>query len=478
MEMIGLCFRSSNDPRQARPQFDSGRRVILKPMCRLSLCQWPFSGAAGQFLHLIMNHSIRWITAVAILLYGASPALARILTMDLNDVIHPITAEYVIQGITQAENERANAVILRLSTPGGLDQSTREIIEKILGSSVPVIVFVGPSGIRAASAGFFILLSADVAVMAPGTNTGAAHPVMVGGGKPDDVLSKKIENDAAAYLRSFVAKRGRNPAVAEKGVVESRSFTETEALKEKLIDGIAKDINEIVEKFDGQEIKRFDGSTTVLKLKGEALQAVEMSLRQRVLAKVLNPNIALVLGLIGLMGLYIEFTHPGLILPGVAGGVCLFLALVALNILPVNVLGIALILAALILFLLEAKMTSYGVLAALGIGAMILGSLILIDAPIPELRVRLATALGVTLPFALITVFLMRLVIISHRRKSATGIEGMIDEIGIALTNINGEGKVRVHGEIWQASSGAPIAEGERIKVLAVDGMRIRVAKL
>jgi membrane-bound serine protease (ClpP class) len=398
--------------------------------------------------------------------------------MDLNDVIHPITAEYVIQGITQAENERANAVILRLSTPGGLDQSTREIIEKILGSSVPVIVFVGPSGIRAASAGFFILLSADVAVMAPGTNTGAAHPVMVGGGKPDDVLSKKIENDAAAYLRSFVAKRGRNPAVAEKGVVESRSFTETEALKEKLIDGIAKDINEIVEKFDGQEIKRFDGSTTVLKLKGEALQAVEMSLRQRVLAKVLNPNIALVLGLIGLMGLYIEFTHPGLILPGVAGGVCLFLALVALNILPVNVLGIALILAALILFLLEAKMTSYGVLAALGIGAMILGSLILIDAPIPELRVRLATALGVTLPFALITVFLMRLVIISHRRKSATGIEGMIDEIGIALTNINGEGKVRVHGEIWQASSGAPIAEGERIKVLAVDGMRIRVAKL
>jgi membrane-bound serine protease (ClpP class) len=412
------------------------------------------------------------------LLLPTLSAHATVLTLDLNDVIHPITAEYVVQGITEAETERAQAVILRLSTPGGLDQSTREIIEKILSSKVPVIVFVGPSGVRAASAGFFILLSADVAVMAPGTNTGAAHPVIIGGGKPDDVMSKKIENDAAAYLRSFVAKRERNYAVAEKGVTESKSFTEAEAMKERLIDGIAKDVDEILEKFDGKEIKRFDGSTTTLKLKGESLRAFEMSLRQRVLAKVLNPNIALILGLVGLMGLYIEFTHPGLILPGVLGGVCLFLALVALNILPVNVLGVALILAAIVLFIVEAKVTSYGLLAALGIGAMIFGSLILIDAPIPEMRVRLTTALGVALPFAAITIFLMRLVIISHRKKSVTGSEGMIEEVGVALTDIDGEGKVRVHGEIWQASSETSIPAGERVKVLAVDGMRVRVCRL
>ncbi len=411
------------------------------------------------------------------LLACASSADAGILRIDLDDVIHPITAEYAIQGITEAEEAGDTAVILRLSTPGGLDQSTRQIIEKILSSKVPVIVFVGPSGIRAASAGFFILLAADVAVMAPGTNTGAAHPVTIGG-KPDDIMAKKIENDAAAYLRSFVAKRGRNAAVAEKGVTESRSFTEAEALKEHLIDVVAKDVDEIVDSLDGKEIRRFDGSKAVLKLKGEQVRDFPMSLRQRILAKVLNPNIALILGLVGLMGLYIEFTHPGLIVPGVAGGVCVFLALVAMNILPINILGVVMILAALVLFVIEAKVTSYGLLAALGIASMVMGALILIDSPIPELRVRLSTALGVTLPFAAISVFLMRLVIISHRKKSVTGSEGMVDEIGVALTDIGAEGRIRVHGEIWQAHSEAPIAAGEKVRVLAVDGMNVRVSRV
>jgi membrane-bound serine protease (ClpP class) len=263
-------------------------------------------------------------------------------------------------------------VILRLSTPGGLDLSMRQIIEKILSSKVPIIVFVGPSGVRAASAGFYILLAADVAIMAPGTNTGAAHPVSLGGGKVDEVMAKKIESDAAAYLRSLTAKRGRNAAVAEKGVTESKSFTETEALKDGLIDGVAKDLDAIIEQFDGKTIQRFDGSAVVLKLKGESVRAVEMSLRQRVLAKALNPNIALMLGLVGLMGLYIEFTQPGLILPGVAGALCLFLAMVALSILPVNALGVAFIITALVLFVLEAKVTSHGLLAALGIASMVL----------------------------------------------------------------------------------------------------------
>ena len=416
--------------------------------------------------------------SLVLLLAWSSRASAGILRLDLDDVIHPISAEYVVHGIAQAESEQAAAVILRLSTPGGLDLSMRQIIEKILASKVPVIVFVGPSGVRAASAGFFILMAADLAVMAPGTNTGAAHPVSIGGGKPDEVMAKKVENDAAAYLRSFAAKRGRNAAVAEKGVTESKSFTETEALKEGLIDGVAQDVDAIVSQFDGKTIQRFDGGSVVLKLKGESVRTVEMSLRQRVLAKALNPNIALILGLVGLMGLYIEFTQPGLILPGVAGGLCLFVAMVALSILPVNALGIAFIIAALVLFVLEAKITSHGLLAALGIAAMVFGSLILVDSPLPELRVRLSTAVGIALPFAVITVFLMRLVILAHRNKSVTGEEGLIAETGVALTDIDGEGKIRVHGEIWQASSETPIAAGESVKVLTVEGMRVRVSRL
>ena len=413
-----------------------------------------------------------------LLLAWSSRATGEILTLEIDDVIHPITAEYVVQGIAQAEVEQSAAVILRLSTPGGLDPSMRQIIEKILSSKVPVIVFVGPSGVRAASAGFFILLAADLAVMAPGTNTGAAHPVSIGGGKPDEIMAKKIENDAAAYLRSLTAKRGRSATVAEKGVTESKSFTETEALKEGLIDGIAKGVDAILEQFDGKTVQRFDGSSIVLKLKGESVRSLEMSVRQRVLAKALNPNIALILGLVGLMGLYIEFTQPGLILPGVAGGLCLFLAMVALSILPVNALGVAFIIAAVVLFVLEAKITSHGLLAALGIAAMVFGSLILIDSPLPELRVRLSTAVAITLPFAAITVFLMRLVILAHRNKSVSGEEGLLTETGIALTDIDGEGKIRVHGEIWQANSETPISAGEQVKVLAVDGMRVKVAKL
>ena len=413
-----------------------------------------------------------------LLLAWSSRATGEILKLEIDDVIHPITAEYVVQGIAQAEVEQSAAVILRLSTPGGLDPSMRQIIEKILSSKVPVIVFVGPSGMRAASAGFFILLAADLAVMAPGTNTGAAHPVSIGGGKPDEIMAKKIENDAAAYLRSLTAKRGRSATVAEKGVTESKSFTETEALKEGLIDGIAKGVDAILEQFDGKTVQRFDGSSIVLKLKGESVRSLEMSVRQRVLAKALNPNIALILGLVGLMGLYIEFTQPGLILPGVAGGLCLFLAMVALSILPVNALGVAFIIAAVVLFVLEAKITSHGLLAALGITAMVFGSLILIDSPLPELRVRLSTAVAITLPFAAITVFLMRLVILAHRNKSVSGEEGLLTETGIALTDIDGEGKIRVHGEIWQANSETPISAGEQVKVLAVDGMRVKVAKL
>jgi membrane-bound serine protease (ClpP class) len=419
------------------------------------------------------------ITVIAINLI-LFPLLLRasVFTLEVDEVIHPVTAEYIIQGITKAEAEKAEAVIIRLSTPGGLDQSMREIIEKILASKVPVICYVAPSGVRAASAGFYILLSADLAVMAPGTNTGAAHPVMLGGGKIDEVMNKKVENDAAAYLRSFASKRGRNAELAEKGVIESKSFTETEALQQHLIDGVAKNTEDLLNQFDGKTIQRFDGGTHRLKLKGEALYPFPMSSRQKLLTKILDPNIAIILGVIGLMGLYIEFTHPGFILPGIVGAICLFLAMVALNILPINFLGVVLIVGAIVLFVLEAKVTSYGILAVLGMIAMILGSLILIDSPIPELKVRLATSIGITLPFAAITIFLMRLVILSHRKKSVTGEEGMIGEIGLALTEIQEEGKVRVHGEIWQASSSSPIRRGDKVKVRAVSGMKVEVEKV
>ena len=417
------------------------------------------------------------VVLLAILAAWIPSAEAVVFTLEIDDVIHPVIAEYVTRGLEQAEEEGAVAVIIQMSTPGGFDASMREIIEKILRSKIPVLIFVGPSGARAASAGFFILLSGDLAIMAPGTNTGAAHPVPLGGGKLDEVMQKKVENDAAAYIRSFVAKRGRNTELAEQGVLESVSFTEEEAREGNLIDGIAKDLNEILTKFDGQEIQRFDGQKQVLQLRDEHLKAIEMTVRQKVLSKVLNPNIALILGLIGLLGLYIEFSNPGLIFPGVAGGVCIFLALVAFNILPINILGVVLILAAIVLFVLEAKMTSYGLLASLGIAVMVLGSLILINSPLPEMRVKLVTALGITFPFAAITVFLMRLVLLAHRNKSVTGKEGMVGEVGTALTDIGPQGKVRVHGEIWQASSPQPIESGNRVRVVAVEGLNVRVTR-
>lgn len=408
---------------------------------------------------------------------GYYRAEAVVLTLDIDDIIHPVMAEFAIKGLTQAQEEGAVAIILRLSTPGGFDQSMREIIEKILQSEVPVITYVGPSGARAASAGFFILLSGDLAVMAPGTNTGAAHPVPLLGGQVDEVMKKKIENDAAAYIRSFVVQRGRNAKLAEKGVLESISLTEGEALEGNLIDGLAQDFDDLLTKFHGKEIQRFDGKTHILQLKGESLRKIEMSSRQKVLSKILNPNVALILGLIGLLGIYIEFSNPGLLVPGGVGALCVVLALVAFNILPVNTLGAVLILAAIVLFVLEVKMSSYGLLAIAGLISMVLGSLILIDSPLPEMRVQLGTAVGITLPFMIITIFLMRMVILVHRTKSVTGKEGMVGEIGTALTDFAPEGKVKVHGEIWGAQSVSEVSSGDRVRILAVEGLKLKVTE-
>jgi len=424
------------------------------------------------------------LLTTALLLGGwlfAATGRAEIIHIKLdNEIIHPITAEYVTRAIDYANARHAEAVLIDLSTPGGLESSMREIIEKIVASPVPVIIYVSPSGARAASAGFFILLSADVAVMAPGTNTGAAHPVALnpisGGSIPlDESMKKKIVEDSAAYIRSLAQKRGRNVELAEKGVTEAKSFSDSEALAGHLIDAVCNTPEDILNRFDGMTIKRFGGATAVLHLKGQPLTDAGMTLRQRFLDKVLNPNIALVLGAIGIMGLYVEFSHPGLIFPGVGGAIAFVLALFAFHLLPINYVGVIMILLAVVLFILEAKITSHGILALGGILSGVIGSLILVDSPIPELQIHKWTALSVFLPLAIITVFLLRLVLIARKHKAETGEQGMMGLEGIAYTKIDPLGKVYVRGEYWNATATEPIEKGNPVIITAVEGLKLKV---
>ena len=398
-----------------------------------------------------------------------------ILQIDLDVVVHPVSADYVRSGITHAKDIGARAVIIRINTPGGLLESMRDIVGAILDSDVPVITWVGPNGSRAASAGFFILLAGDVAAMAPGTNTGAAHPVSVSGSKIEDVMEKKVVSDITAYMRSYVSKRGRNTAVAELGVVESRSFSAQEAVDQKLVDGLANDVPDLIRKFNGQQIRRFNGSTVRLDLDGASPETYAMSARQSLLSRALDPNLALILGLIGVLGLYFEVTHPGMILPGVAGAICLILSLFAFNLLPVNWAGAALIVLAIVLFALEATITSHGILGLGGIVSMIAGASMLVEGPIPELRIHTATTIAVTLPLAAIMIFLLRLAIASRKMKTITGEEGMIGEAGVAKSDIHINGKVFVHGEFWNASSATPIPAGSPVRVVKVQGLKVEV---
>src|ERR1041385_5761332 len=413
------------------------------------------------------------LTSTIALGQTAAPAPApKVVQIDLNDIVHPVSAGYVADGIRHAKDIDARAVILRLDTPGGLVDSMHSIVESILSSPVPVITWVGPNGARAASAGFFILLAGDVAVMAPGTNSGAAHPVTATGQKIEDVMEKKVVSDASAYIRSYTAKRGRNAELAELGITESRSYTGEEALKDNLIDAVISDPNGIIERYDGKVIHRFDDRPETLHLRGATIETFEMNARQRFLSRVLDPNLAFILALAGLLGLYVEVTHPGMVLPGVIGGISLILALFAFNMLPVNWAGAALILLAIVLFVLEATVTSHGILALGGIVAMVAGGVMLVEGPIPQLRIRFSTTLAVAIPLALIPVVLVRLVYLSHRKKSITGEQAMIGEEGTARTDIHLDGKVLVHGEYWNAFSGRPIPAGTRVRVVRVHGDR------
>lgn len=403
-----------------------------------------------------------------------------ILDLRLEGMVEPILAVYIDEGLTDAARRNASLVVITMDTPGGLSDSMTDMIRHILDSPVPVAVFVGPDGSRGASAGFFILLSADVAAMAPGTHAGASTPILMPGGMSfpiDDVLRRKLNNDATAFLRSFTEKRNRNPKLAETAVTESRAFTAKEALDGHLIDYIVSDEDDLIRTINGREITRFDGKTTKLALDGYSRQAFHLTGRQKFFARIVQPDIFFLLLIVATLGLYTEFTHPGVIAPGVIGGICAILALYAMQLLPVNFAGVLLILLALALFILEAKFTSHGVLLLGGIVAMFLGAMFLVRSPLTPGGVSLVVAASVTLPFAFLTVFLTRLVLKSRNWKSATGKEEMLGEEGVVTSRVpaGGEGMIRIHGELWRASSSEEIAEGGKVRVRKVDGLKLQV---
>ncbi|MGA8620350.1 MAG: nodulation protein NfeD [Candidatus Sulfotelmatobacter sp.] len=414
---------------------------------------------------------------VAVYLF-CSVCTAEVLKISLNDTIQPVTEEYIARAIDEAKRRNDQAVLIEINTPGGLVDSTRQIIEKITNSSVPVILYVTPSGSRAASAGFFILESADIAAMAPGTNTGAAHPVTLGGGNVDEVMKQKMENDAAALMRSVAARRGRNIEVAESTVRQSKSFTEQEALSQHLIDYVATSENDLFRQMEGKSFKRFNGEEATLKLSGLPIVPFGMTLKEHILNYLMDPNIAFILLAVGALALYAEFNHPGAVVPGTVGIVFILIAAFALNLLPTRFAALVLILVAFALFAAEAKFASHGVLTIGGITLLTLGGLLLVDSPIPEMRVHLLTALAVSIPLGLITAFLMSIALKARRNKRVSGAEGLIGENGIAQTPLSPRGKVFVHGELWDAVSSSDVSAGQSVVVRRVDGLMLQVEPL
>jgi membrane-bound serine protease (ClpP class) len=415
-------------------------------------------------------------TAAALLL-AAVAARAEVPVVELDGVVHAVSATHVVQGIDRADATGAPLVVIRINTPGGLDTSMRQIVDRMLSAKTPVACFVAPSGARAASAGFVILVSADLAAMAPGTNTGAAHPVSTGG-QLDEVMSKKVTQDAAAYIRGKAERRGRNVEMAEKAVVESKSFTEKEALDQHLIDLVATDVPDLLRQLDGREVKRFDGSSVRLKLAGQKTVEVKMDWRQAILSTVASPEILFLLLLGALAGLGAEISHPGLVFPGIIGALCLILFLFASQIIPVSGAGVLLVLLAVGLFAAEVKVHSYGLLTVGGLVAMILGAMMLVDSPVPALRVDLWRLLPAIVAFAVFVMVLVRLVVQAQRRRAVTGREGLVGLVGRAETDVAPEGWVLVGGERWRAvGEEGPIGRGEPVAVVSMQGLVLRVRK-
>jgi membrane-bound serine protease (ClpP class) len=429
----------------------------------------------GAFLYLA-------VCLLQAVLHATTPSDSNrptIVVAEVDSIVQPVSAEFMIETIARADADHASLVVFTLRTPGGLVDSTRDIVTRMIAASTPVAIFVGPSGARAASAGFILTIAADVAAMAPGTHIGAAHPVQGGGEKMDETMAQKAAQDVAAYVRTLATARHRNVKLAEEAVNESRAFTEDEALHASppLVDLVVTDVPDLLQKLNGRTISRFNGARTVLHTSGAQVMRREMTLRQRMLSAIAHPNIAYLLLSLGMLGLTIELWTPGAVMPGVVGGVCLLLAFFALRLLPVNYAGLLLILLGLVLFALEIKVTSYGLLTTGGMVSLVFGSMILMDSPAPELQVSLRVVLPVALGFTAIAVMLVRLGVAAQRQPTMTGMSGMIGQTGRALTAIGPAqpGRVAVRGEIWEAVAGEPVAEGTRVRVFGIDGLRLTI---
>ncbi|MBI3805249.1 MAG: nodulation protein NfeD [Nitrospirae bacterium] len=418
-----------------------------------------------------------WVTLLFLFSLSVSAEAKPIYVITYEGMINPVSSELFTTAIAQAEQADAEALIIQLDTPGGLDTSMRDIIKAMIASEVPIIVYVAPSGGRAASAGVFITMAAHLAAMAPGTNIGAAHPVAMGGGQMDEEMKKKVENDAAAYIRSLSERRGRNAEWAEKAVRESVSITEQEAVKLKIVDLIAADLSDLIKKIDGQSVTTAQGKRLLSTAHAEVIQN-PISLRLRLLKAISDPNVAYVLMLLGITGLIAELYSPGAVLPGVVGAISLILALYAFQTLPINYAGLLLILLAFILFIAEIKVQSFGVLGAGGVIALFFGSLMLINTDVPSLRISLQVIIPSVLITALFFLFIVQAAWRSQRRRPVTGAEGLIGAIGVAQTALSPSGMLQVHGELWKAESDEPVAAGEKAEVVKVDGLRLRVKKV
>ena len=400
----------------------------------------------------------------------------EVLVVTVNGVINPVSAEFIHRELEKAAAAKSEALIIELDTPGGLDTSMRSIIKDIMGSGIPVVVYVSPAGARAASAGVFITLAAHVAAMAPGTNIGAAHPVSVGG-KMDKVMAEKATNDAAAYIKSIAEKRGRNAGWAENAVRSSISATEVEALKTGIIDLVAEDLDSLLHALDGRTVKVMAGEKK-LYTSGAKVVKEQMGLRLRILNIISDPSIAYILMLLGFYGLFFELTNPGALLPGIIGAISLVLAFYAFQTLPVNYAGLILIVIGIILFLLEVKVASYGLLTVSGIVSLTLGSLMLFESSLPFLRVSLSIIIPATLVTAAFFVVTFRLAYSAHKRKPVTGGEGLVGLEGVTKTEVGPQGGVvRVHGEIWSAYSDEIIGRDEKVVVESLSGLKIRVKR-
>ncbi len=423
--------------------------------------------------------SLSTIAASALLVFADPPAPAigtasPVVVATYEGVINPVAAEYLHDALTFAEANGAQALIVQLDTPGGLDTSMRLIVKDFTGSPIPVVVYVSPSGGRAASAGVFITLAAPVAAMAPGTNIGAAHPVAMGGGEMDKTMKEKVENDSVAYIKSIAERQGRNVAWAEDAVRKSVSVTEKEALELKIVDLVADDLPALLEKLDGRKVV-IGASAFVLHTKGATVQPFPMGWRLEMLKALSDPNIAYVLMTLGTIGLLAELYNPGAILPGIVGAISLILAFYSFQSLPVSYAGVLLMLLGIVLFVLEVSVTSYGLLAIGGVVSMILGSLMLVKTEAPFLKISWSVIVPVVALAAGFTLFMVGMGIRAMRRQPSTGSEGMVGLVGVAKTPLAPQGKILVHGELWEAVSDRPLQPGDQATVTKIEGLTLYV---